>query len=110
MGDPALDEYVCITVLSAPGEGQPEFSARLSRFWTHMLRNYKADFEKVYAEKAAFEERANRLARQYLAREEVVQLLESEFAKAGVEHEPVDHDDTYTKYEAVAPEWMQIEH
>jgi hypothetical protein len=105
-----LDEYVCITVLSAPGEGVPEFAARLSRFWTHMLRNYKADFEKVYAEKAAFEEKANRLTRQYLAREEVVPLLEAEFAKAGVEHEPVDRDDTYTKYEAVAPEWMQIEH
>jgi hypothetical protein len=110
MREAAVDEYVCITVLSATGESQPEFSARLSRFWTHMLRNYKTDFEKVYAEKAAFEEKANRLARQYLARADVGPLLETEFAKAGVEHEPVDHDDTYTKYEAVAPEWMQIEH
>jgi hypothetical protein len=105
-----LDEYVCITVLSAPGESQPEFSARLSRFWTHMLRSFKADFEKVYAEKAAFEEKTRRLTRQYLARDEVVPLLETEFAKAGIEHEPVDRDDTYSKYEAVAPEWMQIEH
>jgi hypothetical protein len=109
-GDASLDEYVCITVLSAPGEGRSEFAARLSRFWTHMLRNYKSDFEKVYAEKAAFEQKADRLTRQYLALDEVVPLLEAEFAKAGVHHEPVDRADTYSKYEAVAPEWMQIEH
>ena len=43
-------------------------------------------------------------------REEVLPLLEREFARDGFEHEPVDRDDTYTKYETVAPEWMQIEH
>jgi hypothetical protein len=105
-----LEEYVCITVLSVRGEPQPEFASRLSRFWTHMLRNYKADFEKVYAEKTTFEEKDCLLLRRYLVKEEVVPLLEGEFAKEGVEHEPVDRDDTYTKYEAVAPEWMQIEH
>jgi hypothetical protein len=75
-----------------------------------MLRNYKADFEKVYAEKAAFDPKGDRLARQYLARADVVPLLETEFASAGLQHEAVDPDDTYSKYEAVAPEWMQIEH
>jgi hypothetical protein len=109
-GGAPLEEYVCITVLSAPGEAQPDFSVRLSRFWTHMLRNHKADFEKVYAEKAGFEEKGNRLARLYLVREGVVPLLEREFAKVGVEYEEIDRADTYTKYEAVAPEWMQIEH
>jgi hypothetical protein len=109
-GDLSVDEYVCITVLSAPGEGPSDFSARLSRFWTHMLRNYKTDFEKVYAEKAAFDQKADRLTRQYLALDDVVALLEAEFANAGVDHEPVDRDDTYSKYEAAPPEWMQIEH
>jgi hypothetical protein len=105
-----LDEFVCITVLSAPDENQADFSARLSRFWTFMLRTHKADFEKVYAEKAVFEQRGNRLTRQYLVRDDVAPLLEGEFAKADLEHEPIDCDETYSKYEAVAPEWMQIEH
>ncbi len=105
-----MDEYVCITVLSAPGEGRPDFSARLSKFWTNMLRNHKDDFEQVYAEKSAFDDKGDRLGRQYLVRAEVLPLLEAQFAQGGVEHEPVDCDDTYTKYEAVAPEWMQIEH
>ena len=49
-----MDEYACITVQSKPGESQADFSARLSRFWTHMLRNRKGDFEKVYAETTKF--------------------------------------------------------
>jgi hypothetical protein len=105
-----LEEYVCVSVLSAAGESQPDFSARLSRFWTHMLRTHKDQFEKVYAEKSAFERKGDQLVRQYLVLDEVVPLLETEFVKSGVEHDPVDPDDTYTKYEAVAPEWMQIEH
>jgi hypothetical protein len=40
----------------------------------------------------------------------VAELLERELAAAGVEHAPIDRDDVYTKYEAVPPEWMQIEH
>jgi hypothetical protein len=105
-----LEEYVCVTVLSAPAESELDFSARLSQFWTHMLRNYKTDFEKVYAEKTTFEHKGNRLARQYLVADAVLPLLEAQFAKDGVTYEPVDCDDTYSKYEAVAPEWMQIEH
>ena len=105
-----MDEYVCITLLSAPDESQTDFSARLSHFWTFMLRFHKADFEKVYAEKTAFEAKDNRWTRQYLALCEVVPLLEAQFKRASVDHEPIDLDNTYTKYEAVAPEWMQIEH
>jgi len=105
-----LDEFVCITVLSAPSESQADFSTRLSYFWTLMLRAYKADFEKVYAEKTAFEQKGDRLTRQYLVCDEVVALLEIQFAKAMVDYEPIDREDAYSKYEAVAPEWMQIEH
>ncbi len=109
-GGAVVEDYVCVTVVSAPGEAQLDFASRLSQFWTHMLRNHKTDFEKVYAEKTAFEEKENRHHRQYLVRPELLPLLEGEFAKEDVEYEPVDRDDTYTKYEAVAPEWMQIEH
>jgi hypothetical protein len=106
----AVDEFVCLTVRSAAGESEGEFSARLSRFWTHMLRTRKDDFEKVYAETTEFEPSGGRLTRKYAVREEVVGLLEEEMAKAGLEHEPVDLDERYSKYETVAPEWMQIEH
>ena len=40
-----MDEYVCLTVLSNPGESQADFAVRLSRLWTHFLRMRKADFE-----------------------------------------------------------------
>jgi hypothetical protein len=108
--DVVLEEYVCITVLSAPAESELDFSSRLSQFWTHLLRNHKADFEQVYAEKTAFDQHGNRLARQYLVLESVLPLLEAQFAKEGLGHDPVDTDEMYSKYEAVAPEWMQIEH
>jgi hypothetical protein len=105
-----LDDYVCITVVSTAGENEAAFAARLSRFWTHMLRNYKSDFEKVYAETTAFEKQDGGLSRQYLAQEEVVNLLERELQAAGLAFEPIDRDEVYSKYEAVPPEWMQIEH
>ena len=105
-----MDEYLCVTVRSKPGEAEADFKARLSRFWTHMLRTRQDDFEKVYAETTEFEEEGGRLTRQYLVREDVLGVLERELAAAGVEHAAVDRGDVYTKYEAVPPEWMQIEH
>jgi hypothetical protein len=105
-----VDEFVCLTVRSAPGEGDADFSARLSRFWTQMLRTRPDDFEKVYAETTRFEAAGDRRTRRYAVEGSVVGVLEGELARAGIEHEPVDHDDVYSKYETVAPEWMQIEH
>lgn len=105
-----MDEFICITVVSALEEDEAAFSARLSRFWTHMLRSFKDDFEKVYAETTEFEAARGRLTRQYLAEEEVVDLVAREMTAAGIDHEPIDREDTYSRYEAVAPEWMQIEH
>ena len=103
-----MDEYVCVTVLSNPGESQADFAARLSRFWTHMLRNRQADFEKVYAETTAFESADGRLSRQYLTEAGVVGVLEAELTATGVEYRPIDPDDLYSKYEATPPGWMQI--
>jgi hypothetical protein len=105
-----VDEYVCVTVRSRPGEGTADFAARLSHFWTHMLRNHKGDFERVYAETTCFAEDAGRWTRQYLVADEVVSLLERELQAAGLDHAPTDRDEVFTKYEAVPPEWMQIEH
>lgn len=105
-----MEEYLCITVLSRPAESEPEFAARLSRFWTHMLRNHKDAFEKVYAETTAFGNEDGRATRQYLVEQGVADLLEREFAANGLEHEPIDRDDVFSKYEATPPDWMWIEH
>jgi hypothetical protein len=105
-----LNDYLCLTVLSKPGESGPDFSSRLSRFWTHMLRNFKTDFEKVYAETCRFEQAGDRWSRQYLFEESVLQRLTAELPSAEMDFEPIDRDDVYSKYEASPPEWMQIEH
>jgi hypothetical protein len=105
-----MDEYVMLTLLADPGEAQPAFAARLSAFWTHMLRQRPDDFERVYAEAAAFEEVGGRSARRYLAEAAVADVLEVELSTAGLAFEPIDRDDLYSKYEAAPPDWMQIEH
>jgi len=105
-----MDDYLCITVMSLPGEGKADFAARLSEFWTHMLRNHKEDFQKVYAETTAFGTQGESVTRQYLVEAEVVDVLEREFAAGRIGHVPVDRDDTYSKFEATPPDWMWIEH
>src|SRR4051812_6555224 len=105
-----MEEYVCITVLSRPGEGQGEFAARLIQVWTRMLRQRKADFEKVYAETTEFEDAGGRWSRQYLVAAGTAGIVESELRAGDIEFEPIDSDELFSKYEAVPPEWMQIEH
>jgi hypothetical protein len=105
-----MDEYLCITVVSEPGEAQAAFAARLSQFWTHMLRNHPAEFERVYAETTAFGSDGDLISRQYLVEQGVADLLEREFAAARLGHEPIDRDEVYSKYEATPPDWMWIEH
>jgi hypothetical protein len=106
----AMDDYLCITVVSRPGENQTDFAARLSQVWTHMLRTHKPEFEKVYAETTAFGTLGESVTRQYLVEADVVDLLEREFAAAGIDHAAIDRDDTYSKFEATPPDWMWIEH
>ena len=105
-----MDEFVCITALSRPGESQEAFKTRLSELWSGMLREAPDDFEKVYAETTKFEPEGDRWTRQYLAEESVISIVEARFAAAGVDHQPVDMHDVFNKYEAVSPDWMQIEH
>jgi hypothetical protein len=105
-----VNDYLCVTVLSKPGEGEADFKARLSTFWTHMLRTCKADFEKVYAETSAFEAHDDRLSRKYLIESDVTARLEGELRAQGMDFEPIDEDDVYSKYEATPPEWFWIEH
>ncbi|MGL4464490.1 MAG: hypothetical protein ACRC1K_20250 [Planctomycetia bacterium] len=105
------DEYLCVTLTARPSETDGEFADRLMKFWTHVLRNYESEFEKLYAETTKFEKTDDgRWSRQYLAEDSVAPFLERELAAAGIAHDPIDADDRYSKYEAVPPEWMQIDH
>lgn len=106
----SMDEYLQLTLISHLNEAKPAFSARLSQFWTHMLRNQADTFEKVYAETTAFESRAGRLERHYLIESEALAPLEQELSASGIEHAPVDPEETFSRYEASSPDWMQIEH
>jgi len=105
-----VEEYLSLTVRSQSGESEPDFKARLTGFWTHMLRNQPNAFEKVYAETARCEKVGDRLTRQYLLEVEVAELLAQELEAHSVEFEPIDSDELYSKYEAVPPEWFWIEH
>jgi hypothetical protein len=104
------DDYLCLTVRSRAGETEAAFKSRLSQFWTHMLRNHKADFEKVYAESSEFGSEGERVTRQYLVETAAIDVVEREMAAAEIEHQPIDRDDCYSKYEATPPDWMWIEH
>jgi hypothetical protein len=105
-----VDEYLCLTLLSRPGEAEADFKARLSAFWTRMLRERPADFEKVYAEAVAFDRQTDRLGRRYLVEAGAAGVLAPELAAAGLDHAPLDPDDVYSKYEAAPPDWFWIEH
>jgi hypothetical protein len=105
-----MDEYLCLTLVGKPREPEPEFKARLTAFWTHMIRNRPDDYERVYAEATAFGSHGERPTRQYMAEAGVVEALTAELTAAGVDFEPVDEDEVYSKYEASSPDWFQIEH
>jgi hypothetical protein len=105
-----MDDYLCLTVRSAAGESEAAFKARLSAFWTHMLRNHKVVFDKVYAETSSFATSNDRLSRRYLVEAEAADAVARQLRSLDLEHEPIDPDDVYSKYEAAPPEWFWIEH
>lgn len=103
-----MDEYVCVTLRSRPGEAADAFGKRLIEFWTGMLRRWPDEYERVYAETSRFATDGDRVTRQYMVGTDVAELLATELAAAGIDHDPIDADDTYSKYEATPPEWFQI--
>jgi hypothetical protein len=105
-----VDEYVCLTVKSRPGETPDEFNKRLISFWSHMLRDRKSDYEQVYAETTKFVPAGSRVTRQYMVALGAAGVVESELGVAGVEYDSIDPDDLYSKYEATPPDWFQIPH
>lgn len=109
-GSLEVDEYACLRFSSRPGESEGEFSKRLTGFWSHFLRTYPDEYMQVYAESARFEPAGDRVIRQYFVGLGALDILEPELATAGIEHEPVDRDELFSRFEAVAPEWFQIPH
>lgn len=105
-----MDEYVCIALRSRTQENEADFKARLSTFWTHMLRNHEAVFEKVYAEMSAFEKGNACLLRKYLVEADAADAVAEQLRAKEMDFEPIDIDDVYSKYEAAPPEWFWIEH
>ena len=105
-----MDEYLVVTIRSRPGESADGFNKRLIDFWSGMLRTRQDDYERVYAETTRFATEGDRLTRQYMVGAEVADVLAGELAAAGIEHDPIDPDDLYSKYEAAPPEWFQIPH
>ena len=105
-----MDEYVCVTARSRPGEGASGFHKRLIEFWSHVLRSRPDDYARVYAETTRFETAGDRVTRQYMIGADAVEVLVAEMIGAGIEHNPVEPDDLYSKYEATPPDWFQIPH
>lgn len=105
-----MSEYVCVTVLGNAGESEAAFKARLAAFWTHLLRNRPDDYERVYAEATRFGTTGGAVSRQYMVEADAAGVVTAEMTARGVAFEPVDPDDTYSKYEASSPDWFQIEH
>lgn len=105
-----MDEYLCVTMIGHPGESESAFRARLTAFWSHFLRTFPDDYEKVYAEATAFGTEAGCISRQYVVEAEAMALLTRELATGGIAFAPVDADEVYTRYEASGSEWFQIPH
>jgi hypothetical protein len=105
-----VTDYLCLTLLANPGETEAAFTARLTAFWTHLLRNKPDDYARVYAEATHFAALEGRVSRQYLVEAEAVDGLTTELSARGIAIAPIDRDDIYTKYEAAAPDWFQLEH
>jgi hypothetical protein len=105
-----LTEYVCLTLLANAGETEAAFKSRLAAFWTHMIRNRKDDYERVYAEATRFGATDGRVSRQYMVEADAADAVTAELSANGIAFSPVDVDDTYTKYEAASPDWFQIPH
>ena len=105
-----MDDYLYLILLSRTGESEAPFKDRLSAFWTHVLREHLEDFQKVYAEKTAFERHGDRLSRTYLVEEDATANLVKRLREKGMEFEPIDPADVYSKYEASPPDWFWIEH
>lgn len=105
-----MEEFVCVTTRSRPQESVAEYSRRLTEFWTGVLRCQPAEYLRVYAEASQFAGDRGCVTRQYMIGADVADTITNLLAAAGIDHDPIDPDDLYSKYEATPPDWFQIPH
>ena len=105
-----MDEYLCLTLLANEQETEPEFKARLTAFWSRILRHHPELYEQVYAEAVEFESESGRIARRYMIETAAAEALVLELSQEQIAFLPIDPDDTYNKAEASSSDWFQIEH
>jgi hypothetical protein len=105
-----MTEYLCLTMLSRESESEAAFKARLTGFWTFLLRTRPDDYAKVYAEATRYGSIEGKVSRQYMVEIDGVDLLLADLAANEIDFAAVDRDDTYSKYEATSPDWFQIPH
>jgi|YNPBryunderm2012_1023409.scaffolds.fasta_scaffold06308_5 hypothetical protein len=105
-----MDEYLCLTLLADHNETEAAFKARLTRFWSRILRQFPDLYEMVYAEAVEFESESDRIARRYMIKADAAAPLTRELTEEQISFLPVDPDDTYSKAEASSSDWYQIEH
>ena len=75
-----------------------------------MLREQKNSYEGVFAETTVMEADGDRAMRQYLIAADVVEAIEKWMTGAGVDHDLIDNDEVYSRFEATSPDWFQIPH
>lgn len=103
-------EYVSLTLLAEPGETEAAFKSRLTGLWSAMVKASPVDYEKVYSEAAEFERAGDRVSREYRIDPDVWGVLGPLLKERGVAFTEIDFDELYSKAEASANDWFQIEH
>ncbi len=105
-----MSEYLCLTLMAEAGETESAFKARLTAFWSHVIRTLPDTYEAVYAEAKHFDSTDGRVSRQYMVEVDATTAVTEALTQQGIATAPVDADDIYTKYEASGSEWFQIDH
>ena len=103
-------DYLCLTVVAQPGEPEAAFKARLTAFWTHLIRTAPDTYDAVYAEAKAFDTTGGKVSRAYMVEAGAAGAVVAALTATGLAALPLDPDDTYSKYEASGSEWFQIAH
>ncbi len=103
------DEFLCVTVTANPDEPEAAFKSRLVAFWSHFLRTRPDDYEAVYSEATAFEVEQGVLVRKYMVKPSGIPVLIAELTAQGLAYQEVDDGDWYSKAEASASDWFQLD-
>ena len=103
-------DYLCLTLVANADEPETTFKARLTAFWTHLLRTAPDTYEAVFAEAKAFGVTDGKVSREYMVEADAAETVSAALTANGIAALPLDPDDVYSKYEASGSEWFQIPH